>query len=213
MRHIIVLAVFAAIATSAFTTVLVNGLIFGADTVRSASEAELVGAAHPAIDIEDMVQGDVDCDGDVDAVDALKDLQHIAALDFTQMEPCPDIGTVIPAGEGIPGPQGPPGPQGSVGPQGPPGPSGISDYEIVNRVDEGVCEEWCVFFSTVTCPPGKKVLGGGSMYASTSGEFTAFGDSPLNETTWATQWYVSPIGSGQVSYDFRNAAVCANVAE
>lgn len=37
--------------------------------------------------------GDVDCDGDADAVDALGDLLHVAALpELTQNEPCPDIG-------------------------------------------------------------------------------------------------------------------------
>lgn len=36
--------------------------------------------------------GDVDCDGDTDAVDALKILQFVAAIPFTQSDPCTDIG-------------------------------------------------------------------------------------------------------------------------
>ncbi len=48
MRHIIVLAVFAAIVTSAFTTVLVNGLIVGANPVRSATEDAATGIVHSA---------------------------------------------------------------------------------------------------------------------------------------------------------------------
>jgi len=37
--------------------------------------------------------GDNDCDIDADAVDGLKGLQHIAAIGFTQNEPCPDLGS------------------------------------------------------------------------------------------------------------------------
>ena len=36
--------------------------------------------------------GDVDCDEDVDSVDALKILRHVAALPVSQTEPCRDIG-------------------------------------------------------------------------------------------------------------------------
>jgi hypothetical protein len=36
--------------------------------------------------------GDVDCDDDVDSVDALKVLRFVAGLDYAQNDPCPDIG-------------------------------------------------------------------------------------------------------------------------
>lgn len=39
------------------------------------------------------LQGDVDCDGVVSAVDALKVLRFVAGLAVVQTEPCPDIGT------------------------------------------------------------------------------------------------------------------------
>jgi hypothetical protein len=52
--------------------------------------SELAGVAAPAGDV--ALFGDVDCDGDVDAVDALKILQFLAALPFTQSEPCANIG-------------------------------------------------------------------------------------------------------------------------
>jgi len=39
------------------------------------------------------VNGDDDCDGDVDSVDGLKTLRHVAGLPVTQNEPCPDIGS------------------------------------------------------------------------------------------------------------------------
>lgn len=38
-------------------------------------------------------QGDVDCNGGVDSVDALKELRHSAALSVAQVEPCPNIGS------------------------------------------------------------------------------------------------------------------------
>lgn len=43
----------------------------------------------------ELVQGDVDCDGDADAVDALKELQDIAALPYGQAQGCPEIGGAV----------------------------------------------------------------------------------------------------------------------
>jgi hypothetical protein len=37
-------------------------------------------------------KGDVQCDGDIDPVDALMDLRFVAALQTTQVQPCPAIG-------------------------------------------------------------------------------------------------------------------------
>ena len=39
------------------------------------------------------VKGDVDCDGDVDVIDALKELQHVAGLLVSQESGCPEIGS------------------------------------------------------------------------------------------------------------------------
>jgi len=43
----------------------------------------------------EMVWGDVDCDRDVDATDALKVLRYVAGLSVLQTEPCPDIGSTV----------------------------------------------------------------------------------------------------------------------
>ena len=43
-----------------------------------------------------LTQGDVDCNGSVLSVDALKLLRHAAGLSVSQAEPCPDIGTLTP---------------------------------------------------------------------------------------------------------------------
>jgi hypothetical protein len=39
-----------------------------------------------------LTQGDVDCNGDVSSVDALKELRYVAQLSVSQNEPYPDIG-------------------------------------------------------------------------------------------------------------------------
>lgn len=44
-----------------------------------------------------LAQGDNDCDGDSDSVDALKGLQHVAAIDFSQEPDCPTLGGALPA--------------------------------------------------------------------------------------------------------------------
>ena len=36
---------------------------------------------------------DVDCDHDIDSIDALKILRFLAGQHYSQVEPCPDIGT------------------------------------------------------------------------------------------------------------------------
>ncbi len=42
-----------------------------------------------------MKWGDVDCRGNVDAVDVLKVLRYVAGLEVQQREPCPDIGSTV----------------------------------------------------------------------------------------------------------------------
>jgi hypothetical protein len=61
---------------------------------------------------------------------------------------------------GPPGPAGPAGPPGEQGPAGPQGPPGVSAYEIVSTsrtFDAGDVAA----VTQVTCPDGKRVLGGG----------------------------------------------------
>jgi hypothetical protein len=42
-----------------------------------------------------LTQGDVDCNGGVTSVDALKELRHVAQLSVSQTQPCPIIGTDV----------------------------------------------------------------------------------------------------------------------
>jgi len=45
--------------------------------------------------VPDLTQGDVDCSGTVNAVDALKILRAVAALSVSQTQPCPPIGANV----------------------------------------------------------------------------------------------------------------------
>jgi hypothetical protein len=42
-----------------------------------------------------LLWGDVNCSGDVEAVDALQILRHLVRLPVLQQEPCPDIGVTV----------------------------------------------------------------------------------------------------------------------
>ena len=129
MRHTILIATLSAVVASVLTTVAIGGSLLGAGTANSASAPnEIAGAISPG-GVEGFIQGDVDCGSNVTPVDSLKVLRHDAGLSVQQAEPCPDIGTVIPSGEGVPGPQGPAGPQGEQGP------AGINLWATVN--DDG----------------------------------------------------------------------------
>ena len=73
---------------------------------------------------DEVLQGDINCDGLVDFQDGLGALRHEAGLPVDQNEPCFAPGSVA----AIPGPQGPQGEQGLPGAQGfqgPPGPQGV----------------------------------------------------------------------------------------
>jgi len=58
---------------------------------------------------------------------------------------------------------GPQGPQGVPGPAGPQGPSGMSGYEVIRQnIQVSPFPENSLKDITLTCPEGKRVLGGGS---------------------------------------------------
>ena len=217
MRHTILIATLSSVVASVLTTVVIGGSLLGAGTANSASAPnEIAGAIRPG-GVEGLIQGDVDCGKSVSPVDSLKVLRHDAGLSVLQDEPCPDIGTVIPTGEGVPGPQGPAGPQGPEGPQGEPGSAGpqgeqgqvgISDIEFVSEKspsDSAVSKT-----VEATCPAGKKLIAGGGqtnffaipLIASrplSSGEVWRATAAEVVTTT--NTWWVEAI------------AICANVAE
>ncbi|MEX0682414.1 MAG: hypothetical protein WD904_09895 [Dehalococcoidia bacterium] len=60
--------------------------------LASSHESETASAHSNYLTLE---TGDVDCDGDVDTVDALKVDRYLNGLSVSQNEPCPNIGTAI----------------------------------------------------------------------------------------------------------------------
>jgi hypothetical protein len=97
-------------------------------------------------------------------------------LSWNQSGPKGDIGPAGPVGPAGPkgdtgptGAQGEPGPQGPQGPQGPAGPAGqVAGYEIVSHA-EGSATTPLPIASSVACPTGKKVLGGGAFISDQTG--------------------------------------------
>lgn len=104
------------ITISARTVVLAAVVAVAAVAAFYATDALGSGEAP-----DQIIQGDTDCDGDVDAVDALQDLRYVAGLPVNQNSPCIAIGSVA----AIPGPQGP---------QGPPGPAGEPGLSLFANV-------------------------------------------------------------------------------
>jgi len=73
----------------------VAGDLWGDGAVQSSdAQALLVRVAEAGYD-HWCAPLDVDCNGNVTAVDALKILRYVAGMPYTQHEPCPDIGTVM----------------------------------------------------------------------------------------------------------------------
>lgn len=104
-------------------------------------------AQAPAGEVTGEIKGDVDCDGEVNTVDALTDLRFVAGLEISQNDPCTPVGDPIPAGEPVPGPQAPP------------GPPGLSDVELVTEQSASNSSGKGVH---AFCPEGKTVIGGGA---------------------------------------------------
>ncbi len=120
---------------------------FGADSASSADAPGAPnGAAQPAGD-ESIIQGDINCDGVVDGLDALGDLRFVGGLDVEQEEPCPDVGTLAAI----------PGPQGDQGEQGPPG---LSNLQVVTTDSESNSNDFK--FEDASCPAGTQLIAGGT---------------------------------------------------
>jgi hypothetical protein len=92
------------------------------------------------------------------------------------------------------GPTGPTGPAGGPGPPGPPGPPGISGYEIVQNtttMQSFIPGEGGSTDLSVTCPPGKSVISGGT---SIPPRLALTRSEPVDSSTWAIteRWATSP---------------------
>lgn len=205
MKHTATIAALVAVTTAMLTVLALEFSGLRPEPANSAQDGAVLSG-----EAEGEIKGDIDCNLGIEAVDALKLLQDIAAIDYLQNDPCTEVGTLIPAGEPIPGPQGPPGPQGEpgpVGPQGEQGPPGIVDFVQVSAASANNSNT--VKTATAECPDGTKVISGGGSTQNSTG-LALFRSSPASgmsgwtasakeTSSFAGTWFVSAV------------AICANV--
>ena len=117
--------------------------------------------------------------------------ENETAIQWNQTGPAGPTGPQGPAGpagptgptgpQGPAGPAGPTGPTGPQGPTGPAGPPGVSGYEIVEATFDVPAGGFVR--NSVSCPAGKKVLGGGAQVV---GEGSADFHTIIQEATVGT---------------------------
>ena len=224
MRHTILIATLSSVSASVLTTAVISGTFFGAGTASSANTpGEAEGVISPGV-VEDILHGDVDCGQSVTPVDSLKVLRHDAGLSVQQDEPCPDIATVIPTGEGVPGPQGPQGDEGPAGPQGEPGPQGEAGPQgepgisnITTEFEVGPGNSLGYKSLSLDCPDGMTALGGGGSAWGNTNEValivsvpsaTVLGGTPIGWSVAAEE-----IDGTNEDWGLTVFVVCANVAD
>jgi hypothetical protein len=83
------------------TITLTDGGQGDADGVANGVITDPGGPAIPAYGQMRLLWGDVDCSGDVDAVDALQLLRYVVLLPVEQQDLCPDVGSTVSV-DGIP---------------------------------------------------------------------------------------------------------------
>jgi Collagen triple helix repeat (20 copies) len=107
------------------------------------------------------------------------------------------------------GPQGPQGVAGPPGPTGPQGAPGISGLQIVNgaALNTGTAETTV----TVTCPSGKKVLGGGYViHGVVNVDRSVYrASAPVGDTAWSVTFQDTAAAPNAYALEVR--AVCATV--
>ncbi len=185
MRHTILVATLSSVAASVITTAVISGSIFGADTASSAdTPVEAAVAVSPGA-VGSILQGDVDCGGNVTPVDSLKTLRHDAGLSVQQDEPCPDIATVIPAG--------------------------VSGVELVTGSSS--YDSTDIKIANAVCPAGKRAIGGGATILGQGlGLVAITSSSPFSDLGgWGAS--ANEMNLTGNSWRVEASAVCANVAD
>jgi hypothetical protein len=117
-----------------------------------------------------------------------------------------DANGKLPTSVGAVGPAGPAGPAGKTGPA---GPVGVSAEVLVTS--DSSTNSNTVKSRSVTCPSGKKVLGGGAAVNTTSNSLAITRSSPSGDlTTWTAEAQETAAFAG--NWKVTVYAVCANVA-
>jgi Collagen triple helix repeat (20 copies) len=125
--------------------------------------------------------------------------------------------------KGATGSRGPDGAKGATGPKGPEGAPGLSGYEVVNQTFTGIPVEnssssrGLSAIETVSCPAGKRVIGGGADLGTSPSQkveqraisISLSGPNGTG-TGWSAQLFNSET-SGSVSIDLQVYAICASV--
>jgi hypothetical protein len=118
-----------------------------------------------------------------------------------------------PGMQGAPGLPGEPGAQGPAGSPGPAGAPGVSGYQqIVESVNNFTLAASTESVHVLTCPPGKKVLGGGFLLFGANGFLANNSNGPASDTQWGVSVF-NPSGTNTVTVSTVNFyAICATAS-
>lgn len=184
MRNLIIILTLSTALVVALGVALFGRSVVGVNVADSAVDAGLTNAT-PAGGQNGLLQGDVDCDGDVDAVDALKDLQHVAAIGFSQTEPCPDVGTAIP--------------------------QGVTGLVLVSGSSDNNSAD--VKAANALCPEGKRVIGGGLTIFGQHLYNVAITSSSPHSDLGGWGGFANEVNPTGNNWSLEAQAVCADVAD
>jgi len=112
----------------------------------------------------------------------------------------------LPAGaQGAAGLQGPAGPAGPAGPQGASGLAGLEVVSASTTTDSSVAK-----FVDVSCPAGKRVVGGGAHIWDAGGKVALDESYPTSDTVWRATAY--EIAVNALNWHISAYAICAATA-
>jgi hypothetical protein len=114
---------------------------------------------------------------------------------------------------GTQGPKGDAGQQGQPGATGAQGPAGLSGYQQVTQsFDNFSLAAGTESVHVLSCPDGKKVIGGGYLLFNAAGFLSNNSDGPASDTQWGVSVY-NPASSGTVTIGTVTFyAICATVS-
>jgi hypothetical protein len=108
---------------------------------------------------------------------------------------------------------GPQGPKGDAGAPGPAGAPGLSGYQQVTQsINNFSLAAQTESVHVLSCPDGKKVLGGGFLLFDAAGFLANNSDGPVNESQWGISMF-NPSATGSVTIGTVTFyAICANAS-
>ena len=144
---------------------------------------------------------------------------------------CKVLGKLPRGPQGPQGPKGPKGPKGDkgakgdTGAKGSAGAAGVSGYEVVSQTFAGVFIEnsggmrGLSEVKTVSCPAGKRAIGGGSDLGTNEGQngqqrsvSVSLSGPNGTGTGWSVQLFNNEVSGSGTSIDLKVYAICANAS-